>query len=195
MKKWITGLLAILCTLSFTGCGGKESEEMTTIHVGKDGSLTSMIVEAFDREYYGEEDLKEYTLDAVALYNAGGAEREVSVAKVEAADGMVKLQMKYKSAADYAGFNGKEMFCGTVAEAYDADIDLDVTLLDAADPSKTIGKSEILQMGEKKLVVLEENVAVEVPGKILYISDGTEVLKEKSVIAHPGDGRTYIIYK
>lgn len=195
MYKKIIGICTVLGVLSLTGCGSAGNAEMTTIEVEKDGSLTSMIVEDFEKEYYDAEDLKEYTLDIVAAYNAAEEGRKVSVSKVEVKDGVVKLLMKYPNAADYTGFNGKEFFCGTVAEAYDNGIDLDVTLVDAIDHANKVGKSEILQMGEKKLVVLEEDVAVQVPGKILYISEGTELIEGKSVIAHPGDGRTYIIYK
>lgn len=195
MKKWIAALLIMLCAYVFTGCGSKAEEDTTTIAVEKDGSLTSTIVEAFDREYYDAEDLKEYTLDAVAVYNAAGSDREITVSKVEAKDGTVRLQMKYGSAADYAGFNGKEIFAGTVAEAYEEGMDLDVTLTDVSEEGVSVGKSEILQMGEKKIVILEEDVAVRVPGKILYVSEGTELLQSKSAMVHPVNGKAYIIYK
>ena len=192
MRKGIAGVLALLCSVVLFGCGSTE-KEITTITVEKDKSLTSTIVEAFDRDYYDTEDLKEYTLDAVAAYNtaSGGA---VSVSKVEAKDGVVEVQMKYGNAQDYAGFNEKEFFVGTVAEAYDAGLDLDVLLQDISDKSRTAGKNEILQMGEKNLVVLEEEIAVEVPGKILYVSGGTEVLGTSRVVVHPGGGASYIIY-
>ena len=195
MRKWIAGILTVLCAVSFTGCGDAKDTDITTIKVGKDKSLTGTIVEEFEKEYYDADDLKEYTLDAVAAYNAAGADRDVSVSKVEEKDGMVTLQMKYPTAEDYTGFNGKLFFTGTVAEAYESDMNLDVTLQDVADENKTAGKSEILQMGEKNIVILQEDVAVEVPGRILYASDGTELLTTKRAIMHPGDGLAYLIYK
>lgn len=193
MRKKIAYLLAGACALLLCSCGFDGEKEITTIQVEKDGSLTSTIVEAFDREYYDQDDLKEYTLDAVAAYNtaSGG---DVSVSGVSQKDGVVEVEMKYGSAADYAGFNGKELFLGTVEQAYDEGKDLDVLLQDVSDPGKTAGKNEILQLGEKHLLILEEEVAVELPGKILYVSDGTEVLGAKSVIAHPREGACYILY-
>lgn len=193
MRKGIAVVLAVLCSVMLPGCGTSAEKEITTITVEKDNSLTSTIVEVFDRDYYDADDLKEYTLDAVAAYNtaSGGA---VSVSKVEVKDGVVEVEMKYGNAQDYAGFNDKEFFAGTVAEAYDAGMDLDVLLTDASDDSKTVGKNEILQMGERNLIILEEEIAVEVQGKILYVSDGTEILDSKHVVAHPGAGTAYIIY-
>lgn len=195
MRKWIAAILAVLCAATFTGCGSTKDTDITTIAVGKDGSLTSTIVEEFEKEYYDAEDLKEYTLDAVAAFNAAGTDRDVSVSKVEEKDGTVVLQMKYPNADNYSEFNGKVFFAGTIAEAYDSGMDLDVTLQDVTDESKSAGKSDILQMGEKKIVILQENVAVEVPGKLLYASNGTEIMGAKRAIAHPGNGLSYLIYK
>lgn len=195
MRKWIAVILAVLCAASFTGCGDVEDTDITTIKVGKDKSLTGTIVEEFEKEYYDAEDLKEYTLDAVAAYNAAGTGRNVSVSKVEKKDGMVILQMKYPTTEDYTGFNGKLLFAGTIAEAYESGMELNVTLQDVTDGNKTVSKSEILQMGEKNIVILQEELSVEVPGKILYASDGTELLAAKRAIVHPGNGLAYLIYK
>lgn len=195
MRKWIAVILAVLCAASLTGCGSAKDADITTIAVSKDGSLTNTIVEEFEKEYYDTEDLKEYTLDAVAAYNASGADRDVSVSKVEEKDGVVVLQMKYPNAENYAGFNGKVFFAGTIAEAYESGMELDVTLQDVSDKEKTVGKSEILQMGEKKIVIVQEDVALEVPGKILYASDGTEIMEAKRAVMHPGDELAYLIYK
>ncbi len=195
MRKWGALLLPILCMCFLFGCGDKANEDITTIQINKDGSVSGTIVEEFEKEYYEAEDLKEYTLDAIAAYNASGEGKEISVSQVDAEDGIVRLQMKYGSAKDYADFNRRYLFAGTVEEAFEAGENLDVTLVDATDATKTIGKSEILQLGSRNVVMVGEDVAVKVPGKILYLSEGAELKNSKTALLHPNGGNAYLIYK
>lgn len=177
-------------------CGSAVSAEETAVILNKDGSITGRIVEEFGKNYYGEEDIREYTQKAIGVYNAKtGNDKSTSLTKVEVKDGTVYLTMEYESAADYTAFNKKLLFAGTVAEAYEAGYDLDVTLQDVSEEGSSIGKSEILQMGDHHIVIAEETVKLNLPSKALYVSDAVKLADAKNVMAGGGSGYTYVIYK
>lgn len=196
MNKTRTGLCVMLCMIVLSACSRGDNTAESTVAIDKKGKITGVIVEEFAQEYYDEEDLKNYTLTEAAAYNAEQGEGTVTLSKIEVKDEQVIVEMEYASGEDYAAFNGKQFFAGTVAEAYESGYSLDVTLKNVAEPDKTIGKSEILEMGEKHIIIAEENIVYKLPSKALYISQNDETLKNTVVKKNYSEQESmlYIIY-
>lgn len=148
---------------------------MTEVEVLKDGSIAETITEDFSKDYYEEESLKELLLAEVADFNRNSGAGAIAVDKFENKKGILTIRMKYPSAEVYMdyhtdAYNDGTFFCGTVAQAHDAGYLLDGTLTDVKG-EKTVGKEELLSMGESRIFISHMPMRVKLPGKILYVSE------------------------
>ena len=175
---------AILMTgaiiIGLCACGQEAATEETSVKFEKDGTVVNTIIEEFDETLYNVEDLKSMVLSEVASYNSVSGEKSISVDKLEADGGKVTVAMTFAGAEKYADFNEKVLFSGTVAEAYGAGYDLNVTLDSTKKDGGQIGKEEILAMNDSGIIILEEPIAVMTQSKIVYASSNVEVLSAKS---------------
>ena len=206
-------VMILLAGLFLWGCGDNQSgdgemeveaaEEIAArLEVGKDGSITETLVEDFAEAYYDEESLRSMILSETAEFNRNHADANVSVGKLEREDGAVTVQISYPSAEIYSEYNtdeynSKKLFCGTIKEAYDAGYSLDVSLQDSRGEN-TIGKQELLEMGEQYILISENPIQVQVPGKIQYASSNVTV-SGKSEARMSGDEEAsetyYVVYQ
>lgn len=175
---------AILMTgvviFSLCACGQDVSTEETSVKIEKDGTVVNTIIEEFDETLYNVEDLKSMVLSEVASFNSASDGKSISVDKLEAKDGKVTVSMTFAGTGQYAEFNEKVLFYGTISEAYQAGLDFDITLNSTKKDGGQIGKEEILGMNDYGIVILEEPIAVMTPSKIVYASSNVEVLSAKS---------------
>lgn len=202
-------LLAGLC---LWGCGksnaggdaaAAENISATEITVQKDGSIMETITEEFTKDYYKEEELRNMVLSEVADFN-NSAEEAISVDKFEKKNGKIVIVMKYPSAEAYSEYNtnafdNKMLFFGTVAQAYDAGYSLDITLRNAKNEEETIGKEEILAMGDRHILIASEPVRVATFGRILYAGENITVTGKNKAGMHEGEegeslGEYYLIF-
>lgn len=200
MKKAGIWVLLTMMILSVMGCGQAKAATPITenaVILSKDGSITGVYVDVFDREYYTTEGLEAMAREEADAFNQSVGAEKVSFDKIELdEDSVVKLYLKYTDSSAYADFNDTVFFAGTVAEAYSAGIDLDTKLTSLGKEEKTIGKDDLLQMGSSKLVVLKESAFVRLPGNATYVSDGASVTSVKNEIkANFDQDLIYIIYK
>ena len=214
MRKRKIGMIAgvLLSGLLLSGCIGSDAESKaeaaesshTIIEVQKDGNIIETITEDFSADYYEEEDLRNMILSEVAEFNRD-AEGDISVDKLEAKSGTITVRMKYPSADAYTQYNStpfdnRSLFCGTVAQAYDAGYSLDVALKKVGDEEETIGKEEILGMGERHMLISEVPFRVNTFDKILFVSDNVTLLgkSQADMMADENGeslGKYYIIFK
>lgn len=179
MKKsrlW-TGVVLAACLLA--GCSGGFSPDETGVSLGKDGKVKSVAIEQMDKDYYNEGELKSMIDSSVAEYNGGG--EKVKLESFEVKDKKATLSLEFGSAADYAAFNNVTFFAGSVQDAQTAGYDFKADFL-AVDKGKTKSKEETGQAalsGDKKVVILEEPMLVEVPGNIIFVSSNVEVTGKK----------------
>lgn len=220
MKKWIgTACIFAALLLSLCGCGGggsrgadapaetkAEDTGSNIVTVKKDGVIVSTLEEAFAGEYFDEETLKQFVLREAADYNAEAGDDRVAVKKLAVKKERASLTLEYRTAEDYAGFNRYPFFYGTVAEAYEAGYDMDVTFAEAGGKpgedgeSPSIGKSELLTMGSRRIIIAQvpkgENLTVKTGGKILYINGAELVKKNVASAGSDTDAITaYIVFK
>ncbi len=154
--------------------------QVTSLQIGKDGSVTSDIVEEFGKENYALESLEAMILEEAERYNAGGAEAVSlrNIAMSEDEEGKVLVTMQYASCNDYMNFNGVELFYGTPAEAEAAGFKLNVELIGASDAGSRIGQAQILDMKNAHILIIRQSAQVSqvvLPEKILYMSEGVQL--------------------
>lgn len=210
-KKFVIVMTVILALCPFlSGCGGEvETVQVTSLQIGKDGSVTSDIVEDFGKENYAVESLEAMIREETERYNATGSPEAVqlqNIAMSEEEEGKVLVTMQYASCADYMDFNGVELFYGTPSEAEEAGFKLKEELISASDAGSRIGREQILGMDAHILIVRQSAQVSQVvlPEKILYMSEGTQLAGNRTATL-PGPeedaditwtgGLTYILTK
>ena len=85
------GLLLAAGMIFLTACAEGGGEEESSVTILKDGKLKSLIVESFDKSYYDQDELQQKILREAADYNNEAGEGTVSVEKVAAQDGVVRV--------------------------------------------------------------------------------------------------------
>jgi len=204
MKKLkAAGILAVLM-IWLTACGsGADAgqETMNSLTLDKDGSVENTIIEGFDKDYYDLDGLNTMIKDSIEQYCRQNPTAEITLKGSEVSDGQVRVSMKYDSAASYMGYNSKTLFAGTIQEAYSEGYDLDISLTDVKDSSNTIGKQELLEMGQKHIVIMElpstmtDGMRLQCFGEILYVSDGVNPVSKKTADIEQSQGVSVVVFK
>ncbi len=195
MRKLLTILLTVCFAFLLPGCGEKEeTEDVTRLQLKKNGEVVHTIVEDFSESYYDLEELKNEIQTQADAYNAGTEKVKLNSAELE--DGRVRVVMTFQKPEDYAGFYRQALFCGTVKQAFEAGYDLNVELASADPEGAGITKAEILDMGERHIVIFREAVKVIPYGEILYASSDVTVSDNgKEAVSSSGEMLSYIIFK
>lgn len=195
-KHMILMLAAVGIVLQLAGCAKSDSAVTeTTIEVKKNGSVVHTIVESFAEDYYDLEELKSSITASCDEYNEIAGKGSVELASADLQDGVLYVVMNYKSAAAYAGFNKQALYLGTVKDAYNAGYDLNVTLLSADSEVGTVGKAELLDMGDKHMLIVREAVDVSVWDELLYYSDDVIERDNNTVMVSDSSSLTYIVFE
>jgi len=182
MNKYGKGRVAIgiLTALFLVGCGQAkvpDKVEVSTLAIAGDGTVTSYLVDVFDKEYYDISELTSMAISEAAEYNTEKQSDKtvpVTVDKIEALkDGSQKIVVTYKydSTDTFSDFNGSILFYGTVQEALDAGYDFKESLKSVKDGS-LMSKEQILAESGKHVVITDEKAKIYCPEKVTYISEG-----------------------
>ncbi|MGN0131394.1 MAG: hypothetical protein ACI4AA_03015 [Lachnospiraceae bacterium] len=195
MKKRRLLLAAVGLAVLLGGCALNKQVDTTTIIVDKDGTVVEAIVEDFDKDYYRADELEQMVTEEISAYNttAGGEKAKLDSLEQEEDSKIIRLNIEYASASDYMQMNEKELFCGTVSDAYQAGYSF-VSMVDQK-TGNVVSEADILEMGDKKIVISEETLDIRVPGKITYASDGVAVTDKTATLPDNGEKLSYIIYE
>ena len=208
MKKWKKLLLPLFAVFLLVGCG-KTTVEVTTIAIQKDGSIVHTMIEDFGEE--SVDTLQSMMAEKVTAYGSiSGAEGGIMVDAVEAEEGTVKVVMTYPDAEAFDGFMNMDVvavdpalrapfFYGTVEDAYMQGFDLEISLQSVEGEGVLSGKSDILALGENKIIIYDNEmnlgapVQISAPEEPLYISDNVTVAGKKAVEVSETDELAYIL--
>ena len=194
MKKTKGLVLTLLAFGLLTGCSSKFSPKETAVSIGKDGAVTAAIIDKLDQSYYDAEELKANVESSVAEYNGAAGEDTITVEKFEVGEeGDVELFMQYASGKDYADFNNVDFYVGDITDGYNNGGYRFETTFRQVEKGETVGeeiqREEIFAGSNHSMIVFSEDMAVEVPGNILYVSSNVEVTGKKSArMAGSGSG-------
>lgn len=193
MKKWRAVFLMVCVAGLLCACQKETDVDTNTVIIDKKGQITEAIVEEFDQPYYDLDELKSNIEGQVASYNTqSGNEEAVSLDKIELTEQTVHVNITFADYNAYTGFNEKELFAGTVADAYSAGYEF--PQMKQTDGT-AISQADVLELGEKHAVILEEQQQVKVPGKITHISDGVSLVDDKTAVNLNEGQKAFIIYE
>ena len=198
-----TSLIACICLsiLLLSGCTQVKTPDIittSTITVLNKGRIISSLVEDFDKDYYKLEELSKMVMEEAVKYNSAYEDNPVNVLSVQMAEGSndkVIVTTEYSNHKVYKETHEKEFFWGTIAEAKDAGYDLNVTLVSAKENNTSIGSEEILAMEKNHILIIEDNVDIRCPNKVLYLDKNASVNEDGTINVSDAEGLSYIITK
>ena len=194
MRKMVLLLLAAVLLLA--GCGGNNgTEDITNLEFRKNGEVVHTIVEDFSASYYSLDELMDDVQAQVDAYNEKAGSKRITIGSAEVKEGVITMTMTFKDASDYSSFYRQALFCGTVKDAFSAGYDLNVTLKSAKEDGTSVGRQDILEMGDRHIIVLREPVTVKPYADILYVSESVEVTGNREAAATDSQALSYIIFR
>lgn len=189
MRKLSLTLAALFLLFALTACGEKEAVKEAGLVIAKDGTVTCVLRDSFEKDFYDLKDLEDMIRLEVSTYNQTKGGQSIELESLELIDRDCVAVMKYGSYEDYALFSEVPLFVGTVKEAAAVGIDLNVTLTEAG-KSNTIGREELEALTDYYLVVWYGDMPVSVPGKIRYCSEDLQVLNSRKALPPQAEGQT-----
>lgn len=185
MKKSLKiGLSLLLCATFLVGCGQSYDAKESTVYITKKGKVVSTDVENFSSDYE-KGDLESYVDAAISAYNQENGAEAVIKKSLTVEEEIAKLTIEYLNSDVFTAFNGVKLFAGTVAEAKSKGYDfaVDFAKIEKGAFVSEVDASEITGQEELKVVVIQGNFNVQVPGNILYVSTKNVALIDKNTIA------------
>lgn len=189
---FVTALLSII--LCFSGCTTFATDyPETTLIFSKKGAVTDVIVESFNADYYTLEGLNTFFNEEISDFSVKDGKGTVSLTELSVEDEIARAILDFDSLDTYKRFYETDVFMGTISDAYDNGYSMDVTLKSTKE-NETIGKNELMAMGDSKIFITDEKVCIKMPCKILYASANVEIIDEKYVrISSDSAGLAYLI--
>ena len=124
VKRIIRPIVQMILILSLglvlAGCAGPVKVDLkelsgSTMFFQKDNQLEVVSVESFSEDYYNAEELKNQITAWLGEFNRSGD--KVAFKDLVVADGIAKLDLKYKNSEAYESLNGIKTYYGTLAGA------------------------------------------------------------------------------
>ena len=203
INKKKTGLIACICLsiLLLSGCTQVKTPEIitnSTITILNKGRIISYLGEDLDKDYYKLEELSKMVIEESVKYNSAFENNPINVISVKMAEGSndkVIVTTEYSDHKVYKETQEKDFFWGTIAEAKEAGYDLKVTLVSVKDNNTSISSEEISAMDKNHILIIEDNVNVRCPSKVLYLDKNSSVNEDGIVKVSDAEGLSYIITK
>ncbi len=173
MRKEMTALIMLMLTCVLAGCGQEKTAQISSVSVTKEGTVKQQIVGSFEQNYYELDGLQRLADDRVQEYDAEHGSESVVLDSLEEKDGQVVIDFTYLSAQDYAAFNHRELYAGSVAQAKAEGYVLDnIAFISTKNEPYEPGAIEGLD--DLSIVIIAtrpgEELNVNVYGKVLYIN-------------------------
>lgn len=186
---------AVVLLIVFLTGGFEKKASETTLTVKADGSITFEEVDVVDAGV-SESEIASYAKDAITAYNGENGRGSVKFKKCDVSDGVVYLKTIYKDAETYAKFTGLNFFSGTVEAAQKDGYSFNASFVTVGDGKKgKVAKvADVKADGEKKVVILDQPVAVVVPSEISCVSDEGTSVEAGNRIRIGNAVESYIIY-
>ena len=184
----IKRILAAVAVMSFTVTGltacGKESAGVSSVSIDKDGKVTNVLYEEFDKDYYSLDELTNMAEDEISDYNSEYETQRImlSEANLLEDESVVKLTMDFESTSDYSFYNQVDLFYGTVEEARNSGYELNLNLVD--DKGEKIDPSIIDKNPDRHIIITNDKTNIKTPYNIQYMSKGVTCQGKKEAELH-----------
>ena len=202
-------VLTLVMTMAagFTGCGKKVGDikleqGMNAVYIDEDGEVSYGVGESFESDDYDEDTLKSYIHDEVADYNQSdraSVENAIEVDKFDVSDGVAYLILKIATVYDFNEYlreynkeDEDSFYAGQISDRGSMKIQGDFI---SPDKKKTATSSDIKEMGDSDILILNGEYQVQIDGDVKYISDNCKVGEDDIITtAKAEDGLSYIVY-
>lgn len=191
----VFGIVKLTGTLKGSG-KNKSGDLPMQIAVSAKGVVSQTFTEPFDESMYSTDELRSSIDKEIEVYNdLAGQEGAVSLETFEVKDNTAFVKLKYAASDDYRAFNGTKLYVGKVSELVPLSVIIDKQLFAVKDGDDDLGPDDLKSVSSRKLLCLEEEAEITVPGNIIYFSSGVEVTGKKSARVHDIEGTAFVIYK
>ncbi len=191
-------IICLIFSFVMTGCGSTNVKNIdeTTLIVSKKGAVKDVIVEAFDKDYYSETELRSFFDDRVNEYALKNNSSSVKLTELKVKKGIAKAILDFDSANTFEDFyEDSVLFYGNVNEAYDNGFAFDISLKSTSS-ADTIGKADIMNMKKSLVIITNECVRIACPKNIAYVSANVEVInKNNARVSTDSTGLAYLLLK
>ena len=204
IKRFLVAGLSALLVLSLGGCGQAaklpETVVNTSLVVGKDGRVTSYLVNTFDKDFYSLDGLKEMVqseADAFNIAHAQATEDPLTVKAVQSVgDGAtVQVVQEFTDTKAYAEYNEQDLFYGTRVEALAEEISVNLDLVNAADGTPADQAKLEKALEKNHLLITNASAYIYCPYPVVYVSEGVVMGEDGYVDASQSDGVVTILMK
>ena len=191
MKSKLKLIVVATCLffVFLVGCG-KVTYDKTTLVFSKGGDITLHIVDSFDATLYNFEELKAFNETEVNAYNSSG-KGKVTIENCSLTDSVLNIDIRYSDDDAYFDMNKLVLFYGSVSDAKNAGYNL-TGKVTSTQGDGVMDQATWKNLTNHKVVVVSEDIAVEVPGKILYAGDGITLTGANKANVS-GEGFHYLI--
>lgn len=199
MKKIVVYVLLAICLLGLTGCNKKAKQTLDRTEVTEnttlfnlDGTVKSVIVESFEKDYYNKNELKSYIEQTIQTYTKKAGIDTVVLDSLDVNNKVASAQLSYKKVADYATFNEVNVEVLTKEQALKDERVSDTVY--SVDQGETVDLKSALAEKDYTIVVMEvPGEVVMTEGIIKYYTNGT--LSDDSILKTGSEGASVIIYE
>jgi hypothetical protein len=201
-------IAGIIIGLFLVGCNKKNEESIpefkteNAIMISQDFSITATLVESFAETYYRRDELLTMITDEVTAFNAKAGAGSMRTEKVETAQNLVNVVLKFSGWEAYAEYNEFKFFVGTIEDALNNGFELNEYYYNIEDAAKTINGTELSSLRNTYILITNAHeliapMTVETFGGILYVSEGIEKWVSSNSVRIAGNtgDLIYIIFK
>lgn len=168
---------------SFLLNSGKAAD-VSTLTFKEDGQVIFEEVTDFDSETYSAVELKTYTKDLIASFNETYGEEVISLNKISVKKDTAYIKATYKDAPSYTAFTSYETYLGSYEDALAADYNFSQLFSGVADgvllEAQTVDADAVFT--GSNVAIVDENVTVNVPGDITYVSSSNVTLIDNNTV-------------
>ncbi len=198
--------------LFLTSCGKEEVEDLPidspTVVLCEDGSLIRYQVESFQKDYYKIDELQSMLNEEIASFNRVNPSAEGEMAAISEGavsvpaglTGSVMVMMHFRDSetcVKYSNMVEKQssvLFYGTLQEAMGLGYEFGLQAKSVKDQSFITDK-QIEKYQNNKVLIIQDNVQIRCPSKILFVSDNLRVNEQGYAEVAATEGLKYIIMK
>lgn len=194
-RKVLFGLIFLQVFIS-AGCAGigKDPTE-SSLSIDKKGVVSAVIVEPFEEEYLSLDELQKMIDFEVADYNTDKGTKAISAEPAYLNENQVIEKMTFATYQDYALFNERNMFVGTIEEAKAKGYQFQVALENLEEGGDYISPDELNRLSDFFILIVDEPGEYKLYGTPGYASNGVTLTGKKSVsVSEEMEGIAYILF-
>lgn len=187
----------LLTASLLTACGNPINKmKANTVYIKKDGQVESLSIEDFDKDYYSEDELKQFIDKEVKAQQTERGEGSISLRDFEVKEEKASLKLVYSDSEDYAAFTDTTLEQGDYTQSViEEKEELSDTSLIDANTKKEVEQLPDESEGLKYVIIQDpEEIQILFDGTVMYYSKQVTFIEE-NLIKIPAGEVCIILYQ